>query len=64
MEYDVNSECYNYSCPFRKTSFPTSVTRCECYACPNREDFTLYYYMSNEIGKENYNGWSNCSERD
>lgn len=58
----VSSECYNYSCPFRKTSLPTSETRCECYACPNREDFMLYYYMSNEIGKEIRDGWSNSSE--
>lgn len=62
MEYVVSGECYNYSCPFRKTSLPTSETRCECYACPNREDFALHYYITNETGKENYNGWSNCSE--
>lgn len=62
MECDVSSECYNYSCPFRKTSLPTSDTRCECYACPNKEDFALYYYISNETGKEIRNGWSNSSE--
>lgn len=62
MEYVVSSECYNYSCPFRKTSLPTSETRCECYACPNREDFALHYYITNETEKENCNGWSNCSE--
>lgn len=63
MEYVVSSECYNYSCPFRTTSLPTSKTQCECYACPNREDFALYYYMTDGTGKENCNGWSNCSER-
>ena len=64
MEYDVSSECYNYLCPFRKTSLPTSVTRCECYDCQNREDFVLPYYITIETGEEDYNGWSNCSERD
>lgn len=62
MEYVVSSECHNYSCPFRKTSLPTSETRCECYTCQNRVDFALYYYMTNETRKENCNGWSNCSE--
>ena len=63
IEYVSKTECYNCSCPFRQTLLPTSETRCECYACPNREAFALYYYMSNEVGKETRNGWSNSSER-
>lgn len=28
-------DCFNYSCPFRVNE-TSSVTRCECTACPNR----------------------------
>lgn len=28
-------DCFDYCCPFR-VNFSTSVSRCDCIACPNR----------------------------
>ena len=35
-------DCYNYNCSFRFNQLPTSATRCDCIACPNRSIKTNY----------------------
>lgn len=40
-------DCYNYNCPFRYNQLPTSKTRCDCLACPNRSDYFGYIISSN-----------------
>lgn len=45
-------DCYNYTCPFRvnKTS---SLNRCECLACPNRNDYyTTFITWNKTLTKE------------
>lgn len=45
-------ECYNYNCPFRYSIFPTSRTRCDCTACPNRCDSVCYIASNHTLTKE------------
>jgi len=45
-------ECYNYHCPFRYSVFPTSKTRCDCTACPNRSNSTGYIVSNQTLTKE------------
>lgn len=45
-------ECYNYYCPFRYSVFPTSETRCDCTACPNRNNSTRYIVNNQTLTKE------------
>lgn len=36
------ADCYQENCPWRKNE-TSSLWRCECVACPNRDDGTIYY---------------------
>lgn len=45
-------DCYNYNCPFRYNILPTSKTRCDCTACPNRNDSTGYFASNQTLTKE------------
>ena len=45
-------DCCNYYCPFRYSIFPTSETRCDCIACPNRSNSTGYIVSNRTLTEE------------
>lgn len=47
-------DCYQENCPWRKNE-TSSIWRCECLGCPNRDEGFLYYttteWVRNEAGE-------------
>lgn len=48
-------DCYNYSCTVRFNQLPTSATRCDCIACPNRFSTDGYVISNRTLSKEELN---------
>lgn len=44
------ADCYQENCPWRRNE-TSSIWRCECVACPNRDDGVTTWFTANTTGK-------------
>lgn len=45
------ADCYNHCCPFRVNE-TSNYNRCECVACPNRDDGTIVLTSDHTLTSE------------